>query len=283
MAEKNGSKNFWLRFNGLWCFHPARWPHAELLSRLTALAIIFAFLAQRVRQFHNFPQTFAGAVKFYGAFHLSSGEAVYSAAAVTAIWLIKLLVWLTESAIYLGYVASYVSRAKARAVAGGFMETAYPVLIAGLPLLIALAPYSLPRWAPYDSPHHVVFYLAIMGLILTGGGINLIGLLTLRRAFTIMAEARELVTGGLFRYVRHPLYSGHFIMFLGSLLLRLHPYTLVLYVVFIIGQIHRAHIEERKLQQVFPEYQSYKSKTGMFFPHVWKNKPRIEKNIQRHD
>ncbi|MEJ2041638.1 MAG: isoprenylcysteine carboxylmethyltransferase family protein, partial [Desulfosarcinaceae bacterium] len=100
---------------------------------------------------------------------------------------------------------------------------------------------------------------------------------------TIMAEARELVTGGLFRYVRHPLYSGHFIMFLGSLLLRLHPYTLVLYVVFIIGQIHRAHIEERKLQQVFPEYQPYKSKTGMFFPHVWKNKPRIEKNNQRHD
>ena len=81
-----------------------------------------------------------------------------------------------------------------------------------------------------------------------------------------MAEAHELVTGGLFRYVRHPLYSGNFVMFLGRLLLRLHPYALVLYIVFVTGQIHRAQIEECKLQQVFSEYQAYRTVTGMFLP-----------------
>lgn len=272
MAEKKGIKNLWARFDNLGCFHPARWPHAEKISRLTALVIIGAFLVQRILKFDAFPQSYAGAVKFYGAFHSASDGPAYSAAAIALLWLVKLLVWLMETAIYLGYLAAYVSRVKARAVASGFMQTAYPVLIAGLPVLMALAPYTLPRWTPYTSRYHLAYYSAIMGLILAGGVINLAGLLTLRRSFTIMAEARELITRGIFRHIRHPLYSGHFVMFLGSLFLRLHIYTLILYLAFIIGQVHRARIEEGKLIQVFPEYQRYKTRTGMFLPRLKTNR-----------
>ena len=277
--RKNRFNKLWTRFNNLVCFHPARWPHAEHISRISALVIIVAFLIQRILQFDVFPQSHAGAVRFYSAFHLASGDPAYSTATISLIWLVKLSVWLLETAIYMGYIASYISRARARAVARGFMETAFPVLIAGLPVIMALTPYTLPRWAPYSSPRHMVYYLVIMGLILAGGSINLIGLLTLRRAFTIMAEARELVTGGLFRYVRHPLYSGHFVMFFGSLLLRLHVYTAIVYVTFCIGQVYRARIEERKLQQVFPEYQAYRSGTGMFFPRL--RKDRAKRSITR--
>jgi len=99
-----------------------------------------------------------------------------------------------------------------------------------------------------------------------GGLINLIGLWTLRRAFTIMTEARTLVTHGIFRIMRHPLYTGHFIMFLGSLLLRLHLVTVIAYLLFSIGQVIRARMEERKLQLSFPGYSAYKKATGMFFP-----------------
>jgi protein-S-isoprenylcysteine O-methyltransferase Ste14 len=272
VAEKKGLKKLWARFDDLGCFHPARWPHAEMISRLTALVIVGAFLVQRFLKFDTFPQSYPGAVMFYGAFQSASGGPVYSAAAITLLWTVKLLVWLMETAIYLGYIASYVSRVEARAVASGFMQTAYPVMIAGLPVLIALAPYTLPRWAPFTSRYHLAYYLTIMGLILVGGSINLAGLLTLRRSFTIMAEARDLVTRGLFRYVRHPLYSGHFVMFLGSLLLRLHLYTLILYLAFIIGQVHRAWIEEDKLMQVFPEYERYKTRTGMFLPRLKANR-----------
>jgi protein-S-isoprenylcysteine O-methyltransferase Ste14 len=256
----------------LLCFHPERWPFAEAVSRGAALTLVAAFLLQRIYQFERFPQTFAAAFKFYSAFHLASGQPVYSKAIITLIWTVKLTVWIVETAIYLGYIASYLSRSKAKAMAKGFMETAYPVLIAGLPVLIALSPYNLPSWAPYSAPRHIVCYLLIMGLILLGGSINLIGLLTLRQAFTIMAEARRLITHGLFRYVRHPLYSGHFIMFLGSLLLRLHPYTIFLYIVFFMGQVYRARIEEQKMLSIFPDYQQYKSQTGMFLPKIYKLK-----------
>ena len=113
---------------------------------------------------------------------------------------------------------------------------------------------------------HVYFYMGIMALMILGGGINLVGLLTLRRGFAIMSEARELIMHGIFRYVRHPLYTGHFIMFFGSLLLRLHPATIGMYLLFCIGQVIRAKIEERKLKAAFPRYETYRRRTGMFFP-----------------
>ncbi len=249
-------------------FNPARWPHRELISRLAAVGIIAAFLGIRLYQFDLFPQSFPDARRFYGAFKSTTGQPVYSSVQVAALWGLKLAVWLIETAIYLGYIAAYASRAKAVRIARGFMQTAFPVIVAGLPILIALMPYSLPRWAPYSSAWHLNFYLGITALILIGGLINLIGLLTLRRAFTIMSEARELIVHGIFRYIRHPLYTGHFIMFFGSLLLRLHPVTVGMYLFFCAGQVVRAKIEERKLKEAFPRYAPYQRRTGMFFPRI---------------
>ena len=247
-------------------FNPQRWPHRESVSKAAAMIIIALFIGLRLYQFDLFPQFFQDARRFYGTFRSVGGQPVYAEAQITLLWGVKLAVWLVETGIYLGYIAAYASRAKAVQIARGFMETAFPVIVAGLPVLISLMPYSLPRWAPYASPRHLYYYLGITGLILLGGLINLIGLLTLRRAFTIMSEARELIVHGIFRWVRHPLYTGHFIMFLGSLLLRLHPVSVGIYLLFCIGQFMRARIEERKLRTAFSDYEDYQRRTGMFFP-----------------
>lgn len=259
----------WLSRADRWLiFEPARWPHRELISRAMALLIILGFLALRVYQFDRFPQSFEDARLFYGSFKTAAGQALYGPGHIAALWGIRLAVWIVETAIYLGYIASYTSRARAKSIAAGFMETAFPVMVAGTPILLSFMPYSLPTWAPFTSPAHLYFYVGIMALIVVGGAINLIGLLTLRRAFTIMSEARELVVRGIFSRIRHPLYTGHFIMFFGSLLLRLHPVSIVMYLLFCGGQVVRAGIEERKLIQTFPEYTSYKKRTGMFFPRI---------------
>lgn len=247
-------------------FDPTRWPYRERISRLAAVSIIAVFLALRLYRFDLFPQYYTDALKFYGSFKTAAGQALYSTGRIALLWWIKLAVWIVETAIYLGYIAAYASRAKAVGIAKGFMETWFPVMVAGIPVLMSMMPYSLPHWAPFTSVRHLYFYIGISTLILLGGAINFIGLLTLRRAFTIMSEARELITRGIFRYVRHPLYTGHFIMFLGSLLLRLHPVTVGMYVLFCIGQTVRARIEERKLKAAFSAYDEYQRRTGMFFP-----------------
>jgi protein-S-isoprenylcysteine O-methyltransferase Ste14 len=246
-------------------FAPSQWPYREAVSRCVALCIVGGFIILRIVQFDQFPQTWSSAARFYGSVGSASGP-VYSQAAIATLWGIKLAVWLIETGIFLGYLASYLSRAKAVSIADGFMETAFPIIVAGIPVLISMTPYTLPRWAPLTSPKHMYYYLVIMSLIVLGGLINLVGLLTLRRAFTIMTEARTLITRGIFHWVRHPLYSGHFIMFFGSLLMRFHWYTVVMYILFAAGQVIRAKREEHKLEGVFPEYAAYKDRTGMFFP-----------------
>lgn len=261
----------WLKRANRWIiFEPARWPHRELISRAAALLIIMGFLALRIQQFDRFPQTFDDARSFYTGFRTANGLPLYTSGQILALWGTRLAVWIIETAIYLGYIASYASRVRARSIAAGFMETAFPVIVAAIPVLLSFMPYSLPRWAPFSSPIHLYFYLGIMALIVAGGMINLIGLLTLRRAFTIMSEARELVVRGIFGYIRHPLYTGHFIMFFGSLLLRLHPVSVILYLLFCVGQVFRSRTEERKLMQTFPEYAPYRERTGMFFPRIRK-------------
>ncbi len=258
----------WVKKLDRWfIFSPARWPHRELVSRATALLIIAIFLAMRIYKFHGFPGTHDAAQAFYGGFKTSVGN-LYSPAQIAALWGIKLTVWSIETLIYLGYVASYASRAKAVDIANGFMETAFPVAVAGTPVLISFLPYSLPSWAAYDAPHHAIYYLTIMVLIVSGSLLNLIGLLTLRRAFTIMTEARTLITRGIFSTIRHPLYTGHIIMFFGSMVLRLSWISVSMYLVFLVGQVMRARLEERKLSAAFPEYETYKATTGMFFPKV---------------
>jgi protein-S-isoprenylcysteine O-methyltransferase Ste14 len=262
----NIARKWQVRLDRWVVFDPSRWPGRERLSRTVAVAIIALFLGLRLYRFDLFPQHYADAQRFYGGFKSTAGQPLYSAAQIALLWGVKLAVWLIETAIYLGYIAAYAGRAKAVRIARGVMETAFPVLVAGLPVLIGCMPYTLPRWAPFGSSRHLYYYLAITALILVGGAINLIGLLTLRRAFTIMSEARELIVHGIFRYIRHPLYTGHFIMFLGSALLRLHPATVALYLFFCMGQVVRAKIEEAKLMQAFPQYADYRRRTGRFLP-----------------
>ena len=249
-------------------FNPARWPQRELISRFTALTIIAAILGLRLYHFDRFPQLFKDAYHFYGAITTTAGTSFYSIGDIRLLWGVKLTVWIIETAIYFGYIASYASRAKVVSIARGVLEVGFPLLMAGIPVLIFFMPYSLPHWLPLSSTHHLAFYLIIMGLIIFGGIINLIGLITLRRAFTIMSEARTLITHGIYRFVRHPLYSGHIIMFFGSMLLRLSFATVLLYLLFLAGQVFRARVEERKLELAFADFVNYRDRTGMFIPRI---------------
>jgi len=52
-------------------------------------------------------------------------------------------------------------------------------------------------------------------LVLIGNAGSIIALRQLGRSFSVMAEARQLVTSGLYRFVRHPLYLTEEIAIIG--------------------------------------------------------------------
>ena len=246
---------------------PSKWPHRERLSRICAVCIVLVFLYLKLNSFAEFPGTLESLSRFYEKLNRYYGSGVFSEGQIRLIWISRMAVWSFETGILLIYIAAYLLRTQAVSVAKGFMEVVFPFIISVIPILISFAPSNFPSFVPYDSEYHLVFFFGAAGLMIIGAAVNLIGLLTLKKAFAIMSEARQLTTAGIFKFIRHPLYSGHFILFLGSLALRIHFYTILLYIGFIIGQIIRARKEEEKLAAVFPEYEQYKKTTPMFVPY----------------
>jgi protein-S-isoprenylcysteine O-methyltransferase Ste14 len=106
-------------------------------------------------------------------------------------------------------------------------------------------------------------------LTFVGDGFAVLVLVQLRRSFSIMPEARELVTSGPYRVVRHPLYLAEEIAAVGSIMQFLSPWTAILLVVHIIFQLRRIANEEAVLTEVFPQYAVYRMHTARVVPGIY--------------
>jgi len=86
--------------------------------------------------------------------------------------------------------------------------------------------------------------------------------LTLARCFSVLPEARGLVTRGPYRYVRHPVYLGELGICAGFVLAAPTAWNLAMAVLFTTGQSVRMRLEERALTAAFPlEYPRYAQRT----------------------
>ncbi len=110
--------------------------------------------------------------------------------------------------------------------------------------------------------------LKIVALCLTAVGFILSAyvLYWLGRSFSIMAEARRLVTAGPYRFVRHPLYVVEEIAVIGTLILNLSLPAVLLIAAQWALQLRRMHHEELVLAKAFPEYASYAERTPKILP-----------------
>jgi protein-S-isoprenylcysteine O-methyltransferase Ste14 len=114
--------------------------------------------------------------------------------------------------------------------------------------------------------------LALAGLLLVvlGAAVNIMGRFDLGRNWgnqVIIYEDHSLVTGGVYRIVRHPLYASLVWMFLGaSVVFANWAALLATVLLFIPGMYYRAKQEENALAAHFPGYERYRDTTGMLFP-----------------
>ncbi|HZE98752.1 MAG TPA: isoprenylcysteine carboxylmethyltransferase family protein [Planctomycetota bacterium] len=253
-------------------------PRRELLAKIGGCLLVVALIANRILQLPGWPgyvREVRGLHSWFdglpGAAPALDLEARYTAfgyarSQVVTLWSLQLSLWILETGLLLGYALVWVTRPAATSAARGFRETVFPLLLVLLPFGIVTRPYTYPRWIPENASLHLGGLYAINLLLILAGVLNIVGLAALRKSFAVMAEARVLVLGGPYRWVRHPMYLAHFLIFLCVLLQRFAPLTLGLYMAFVAGQILRARIEERKLAETFPEYGEYRRTTGMFFP-----------------
>jgi protein-S-isoprenylcysteine O-methyltransferase Ste14 len=106
-------------------------------------------------------------------------------------------------------------------------------------------------------------------LMLAGDAFAVVVLTRLGRSFSIMPEARQLVTSGVYRFVRHPLYLAEEVATIGGVMQFLSIWTAVLLVVQIAFQLRRIRNEETLLAEVFSDYAIYKKKTAGIIPGIY--------------
>ena len=74
-----------------------------------------------------------------------------------------------------------------------------------------------------------------------------------------------LIQNGLYKIVRHPIYSGIMLLFLGYGIYKDSVFKLFITALLFILFYLKTNYEEKLLQNKFPEYALYKKKVGRFF------------------
>ncbi len=103
---------------------------------------------------------------------------------------------------------------------------------------------------------------------LFGGLIMALGLLIMSRGWRLIHEAKgNLVTEGVYAGIRHPQYSGLFLITIGMLIQWPTLVTLVMWPILMYAYYRLAMREEREAENLFgEEYGEYKRRVPAFIP-----------------
>jgi protein-S-isoprenylcysteine O-methyltransferase Ste14 len=97
------------------------------------------------------------------------------------------------------------------------------------------------------------------------------GLAYLRRSFSIIPEARRLVTGGPYAFSRHPVYLGEIVAAIGVNLATGGWLSALAILYFVICEVLRMRWEEGVLARAFPnEYPAYAARVPRYAPNPLK-------------
>jgi protein-S-isoprenylcysteine O-methyltransferase Ste14 len=122
----------------------------------------------------------------------------------------------------------------------------------------------LPR-----GPELPVLAVASAIILVVSEGLMIYPLVALGKSFSLMPQARKLVTSGPYAIVRHPLYLIEEVAVAGVLLQYAWFAALPFLFLHLAVQIERMRLEEKVLQEVFSEYTPYAKCTQRLIPGVW--------------
>lgn len=105
-------------------------------------------------------------------------------------------------------------------------------------------------------------------LFTIGVAIGLLGISGLRRSLSVFptpTDTATLVTDGIYKYIRHPMYTGIILVAVAITLFKPSLLAIVLFTSLLIVLIIKSSYEEKLLLKKFPGYEQYKLRTGRFF------------------
>jgi protein-S-isoprenylcysteine O-methyltransferase Ste14 len=125
--------------------------------------------------------------------------------------------------------------------------------------------FLVPGWGRTTD----IWVLGASDVLLAAGiGWALYSLSYLGGRFSIVPEARGLVTSGPYRLARHPIYLGEITAGFGLVLPTLFSPHAIVFAIFLGAQILRTYFEERVLRSTYPQYEAYARRTHRLIPFV---------------
>ncbi len=111
--------------------------------------------------------------------------------------------------------------------------------------------------------------LASFGIVVSAGGLamSVYAIMWLGRSMGIVVSVREVVLGGPYRWVRHPIYTGYLFVLLGMFMVSWTPRMGMVVVGAIALLVWRARMEEKLLSAHSPAYRDWMRHTGFLWPH----------------
>jgi protein-S-isoprenylcysteine O-methyltransferase Ste14 len=127
-------------------------------------------------------------------------------------------------------------------------------LIAGIGIGAAAWTELPPVWTPMQT---VGLFLLVVGFVFWT-----VARFQLGASFTVTAQARRLVSQGIYSKIRNPIYIFGSFVIAGCFLLIGHPKFLLIFVLLIPMQIRRARKEAAVLEERFgDDYRAYRAST----------------------
>ncbi len=191
---------------------------------------------------------------------------------------IGVAIWLVVFLLFLAFIPFYKkSQRKPASVYGAFV-LALALEMFGVPLSMYVITWILGKSLPDGIlwGHTLVQVIGLNGMniaipmYLLGGLLIFFGWQRIYRQYWSKEKGDgQLVTTGIYRYIRHPQYTGFLLITLGMLCEWATLPMLVMYPI-LVGLYYRlAKREETDMRAEFgPGYDAYRARTGMFLPRL---------------
>lgn len=151
----------------------------------------------------------------------------------------------------------------------GFQEIFIPLLGSSFYLTYNFAEHFPQAMNLLLVPPQSLGLCAVIGTLVNmcGAVISIVATYNLKYSYGVFVQLRDIMTRGLYRFVRHPIYLGYTLSTMGFLLMLPRLSYLVIFVGCLVITVYRAKLEEKKLS-ASSEYQAYCKRTPFLFPRL---------------